>query len=165
MTENQYIDEEGVDRRAETYVTEHPGYVSSEQVTRDIAAERRLKMFQINRIIWTVLSVLEILLGLRFILKLIGANPASGFTIFIYGFSGLFTGPFTSLLGSPSFEGSVLEITTLIAMVVYLLLFWIIARVVEIVLDRPTARTFTRSTRHQSSSTTAGHPTHNIRDG
>ena len=68
MSENQNINEVSVDRRAETVTTQQAGYAATEQVTRDVAAERRLGVFQINRIMWTVLGILEILLGLRFML-------------------------------------------------------------------------------------------------
>ena len=84
--------EEAVDRRAETVVTEQPGYAATEQVTRDVAAERRQRVFQIDRIMWTILVMLEILLGLRFMLKLIAANPNSGFSVFIYGITGALRG-------------------------------------------------------------------------
>ena len=150
MSANQPINERAVDRREETVTTQQPGYAATEQVTRDVAAERRLWLFQINRIMWTVLGILEILLGLRFMLKLIAANPGSGFAAFIYGITGAFTAPFNALLGTPAAGGSILEVTTLIAMAVYALLFWVIVRVIQIVADRPTARTVTRSTQEQT---------------
>jgi len=40
-------------------------------------------------------------------------------------------------------------VTTLIAMAVYALFFWIVVRVIGIVADRPSARTATRSVREQ----------------
>jgi len=149
MPENQAFNEVAVDRLAETVVTQQPGYAATEQVTRDVAAERRLWSFQINRILYTVLGILEILLGLRFLLKLIAANPESGLSVFIYGITGVFIAPFKALLGTPTFGGSSLEVTTLIAMAVYALLFWVLARVIQIAVDRPTARTVTRSTSQQ----------------
>jgi uncharacterized membrane protein len=142
--------EEAVDRRAETIVTEQPGYAATEQVTRDVAAERRQRVFQIDRIMWTILGILMILLGLRFMLKLIAANPNSGFSVFIYGITGVLIAPFRALLGTPTFGGSSFEVTTLVAMVVYALLFWVLVRVIQIVMDRPSARTVTRSTREQT---------------
>jgi uncharacterized membrane protein len=150
MSENQGINDIAVDRRAETVVTQQPGYAATEQVTRDVAAERRLWSFQINRIMYTLLGILEILLGLRFILKVIAANPNSGFAVFIYGLSKPFTAPFNTLLGTPSVGGAVFEVTTLIAMAVYALLFWVLVRVIQIVADRPTARTVTRSSQEQT---------------
>jgi uncharacterized membrane protein len=145
MSENERIHEVGVDRREETVVTHEPGYAATERVTRDIAAERRLQLFQIERVVWTILGLLEILLGLRFVLKLIGANPGSGFGGFIYGITAVFVAPFAGLISTPVAGGSVLELTTLIAMAVYALFFWLIVRGIEIVADRPTARSVTRS--------------------
>jgi len=145
MSENQQLHEVAVDRREETVVTQEPGYAATERVTRDVAAERRLRLFQIERIIWTSLGLLEILLGLRFVLKLIAANPGSGFGGFIYGLTGVFVTPFAGLIGTPASGGNVLEVTTLIAMAVYALLFWLVVRGIEIVTDRPKARSVTRS--------------------
>jgi len=152
MSDNQDINDQSVDRHVETVITEQPGFAATEQVTRDVATERRLLAFQIDRIVLTILGILQILLGLRFVLKLIAANPNAGFTIFIYGITGVFLAPFHALLGSPTFNGSVLEVTTLIAMAVYALFFWIVVRVIQIVIDRPTARTITRSRHEQSTS-------------
>ena len=72
MTNMQPGSEMPVDRREETVVTQQPGYAATEQVTRDVAAERRMGLVQLTRILMTVLGVLEILLGLRFVLHLIG---------------------------------------------------------------------------------------------
>lgn len=150
MSENQPVNEVAVDRRAETVVTQQPGYAATEQVTRDVAAERRLRFLQVDRIMYTLLGILEILLGLRFVLKLIGANPASGFTVFIYGITGLFMSPFNAIIGTPTFGGSSFEVTTLIAMAVYALLFWVLVRVLEVATSQTTARTVTRSTREET---------------
>ncbi len=148
---NRNNNEVAVDRRAETVVTQQPGYAATEQVTRDVAAEGRLRFLQIDRIMYTLLGILEILLGLRFVLKLIAANPGSGFTVFIYGITGIFVAPFNALIGTPTLGGSSLEATTLIAMAVYALLFWVLARVLQIATGRTTARTVTRSTHEQTS--------------
>jgi len=146
---NQQVSEVAVDRREETVVTQQPGYAATEQVTRDVAAERRLVFDQVIRIVWAILGVIEILLGLRFALKLIAANAESGFGSLIYGLSGVFTAPFAGLVATPASGGNVLEATTLIAMAVYALFFWIIVRAIGIVADRPSARTATRSVHEQ----------------
>jgi YggT family protein len=147
MSENRPINEVGVDRREETKVTQQAGYATTEQVTQDVAAERRLGFFQVTRIVWTILGILEIILGLRFVLKLIAANADSGFAVFIYGISKLFLAPFTLLVGTPTSGGAILELTTLIAMAVYALFFWIVVRVIQVFADRPSSRTVTRSVR------------------
>jgi len=154
-----------VDRREETVVTRQPGYAATEQVTRDVAAERRLRLDLVTRIIWAVLGLLEILLGLRFLLKLIAANPDSGFAVFIYGITKPFIAPFALLVGTPTAGGMIFEATTLIAMAVYALLFWGIVSVIRIAMNRPIARTSTRSTREQTPGTDDERTTHTTTRG
>lgn len=60
------------------------------------------------------------LLVFRFVLKLLGANAAAGFTSFVYGVTYVFASPFLSVFGISQVAGSVLEWTTLLAMFVYL---------------------------------------------
>jgi len=150
MQVNPPTSEVAVDRREETVVTQQPGYAATEQVTRDVAAERRQRFAMVLQIIWGILALLEILLGLRFMLKLIGANPDSGFATFVYGITGPFLAPFEALISTPAAGGMVLELTTLIAMAIYVLIFWGVAYVIGIVVNRPRARTVTRSTREQT---------------
>jgi len=150
MSENRPLNERSVDRREETAVTQQPGYAATEQVTRDVAAEQRLRGALVTQIIGAILGILEILLGLRFLLKLIAANTASGFAVFIYGITKPLVAPFTALVGTPKSGGHILEWNTLIAMAVYALMFWVAMRVVRIAANRPSARTSTRSTREQT---------------
>jgi uncharacterized membrane protein len=150
MSDNRPIDELAVDRREETVVTHQPGYAATERVTHDVAAERRLRFHQIVRIIWTVVGVLQILLGVRFVLKLIAANPEAGFAALMYGITGPFVAPFAALVGTPTSGGVILEVTTLIAMAIYALLFWVIVRVLLVAADRPSAQTVTRSVHEQT---------------
>jgi hypothetical protein len=138
-----------VDRREETVITRQPGYVATEQMVHDIAAERRMRLFEIYRILWSVLVFMEILLAFRFMLRLIGANPDSGFAVLVYGLSGLFIGGFEGLIATPVYGGSELELTTLIAMLVYVLIFWGIAYVIKIAVDRPRSRSITIMTHEQ----------------
>jgi len=147
MSENPQYTEVAVDRRAETVVTQQPGYAATEQVVRDVAAERRLTFLQIDRILYTLLGILEIMLGLRFMLKLIAANADSGFTVFVYGVTGIFVAPFNALIGTPTYNGASFEATTLIAMAVYALFFWVLVRVILVATSQTSARTITRSTR------------------
>ncbi|MDR3576021.1 MAG: hypothetical protein P4L50_19320 [Anaerolineaceae bacterium] len=149
MIENPETSERSIDRREETTFTRHPGYVATEQVVRDVATERRMEIFQIYRILWSLLVFLEILLAFRFILRLIGANPGSGFAVLMYGITGLFVWPFFGLIATPTIGGSAIELTTLIAMAVYAMVFWGFAYVIRLIADRPGARSFTRTTREQ----------------
>ena len=166
MSDPQRFDEVSVDRREETVGTEQPGYAATEQVTCDVAAERRLSLALVTQIIWAILGLLEVLLGLRFVLKLIAANPDSGFAALIYGITKPFLAPFTALVGTPQSGGTILELTTLIAMAVYVLFFWIVVRAVLIAASRPSARTVTRSVREETPGGTGNErTTHTTRRG
>ena len=165
MSVYQSNNQGSVDRREETVTTQQPGYAATEQVTRDVAAERQLVLFQFTRIVWTILGILEVLLALRFVLKLIGANPNSGFAVFMYGVTGLFTAPFTGLVPSWVSGETVLEMTTLIAMAIYALLFWGVVRLIPILTDRARSRTVTRTTREQTPGTGTERTTHTTRSG
>ncbi|MCX6039215.1 MAG: YggT family protein [Chloroflexi bacterium] len=99
--------------------------------------ERRIFTFKATQVVWLVLGILEALLALRFGLKLIWANPASPIAVFIYGFTSLFLFPFAGLTGTPAAGGMVLEISTVIAMVVYALIGWAIERIIWVIFYRP----------------------------
>ena len=150
MLEDQFPHEDAVDRREETSITRHPGYIATEQIVRDVAAERRMMIYQVDRILWSILAFLEILLSIRFILRFITANPESGFAVFLYGITGVFVGPFNGLIATPVLGGLPFEVTTLIAMVIYALVFCGIAYGIRLATDHPNVRSFIRSTREQT---------------
>ena len=163
MSDYQPNQNVAVDRREETVVTRQPGYATTQQVTRDVAAERRQVLFLINRIIWSLAGLLEVLLLIRFGLKLIGANPDSGFAVFIYGLTGVFTAPFTDLVPTLFYGKYIFELTTAMAMVIYALLFWGIVAAIPLITDRPRARTVRRSTRDETfGDSDTVHTTHTI---
>jgi uncharacterized membrane protein len=143
-------DQVEVDRVEETLITRTPSYAATEQFVRDVAAERRVGLFQFNRIMGSMLAFLEILLALRFLLKLIAANPDSGFAVLVFGLTGLFAAPFIGLVQTPTLSGSPVEITTLIAMLVYALIFWGVIYIIRLVVDPPGTRSFVRIAHEQS---------------
>ena len=99
--------------------------------------ERRIFTFKATQLVWLFLGILEALLALRFGLKLIGANPASPFAVFIYGFTNLFLLPFEGLTGTPAAGGMVLEVSSMIAMLVYALIAWALERIIWVFFYRP----------------------------
>jgi hypothetical protein len=80
-------------------------------------------LYRGTQIVWYIVGILEALLAFRFVLKLLGANPTAGFTNFIYGVSRPFAAPFLNVFKITKVEGSVFEWTTLLAMIVY----WLVA--------------------------------------
>jgi hypothetical protein len=132
---------EPVERHEEVRVIEDGNFEHRERVVQDVAAERHGEISRLAAIVWFAFGILEGLLALRFILKLIAANPNSGFAQFIYGITDLFMLPFMGLTATPSTSGGiVLEIPTLVAIIVYALLAWVIVKLIWLLLYRPSAR-------------------------
>lgn len=89
-----------------------------------------------SNIVWYILGFIEILIGFRFVLKLLGANPDNSFVNFIYNASGVLTAPFDSIFNvSTSKSGdvrSVFEPSILVAAFVYLLVAWGIVKLLNL---------------------------------
>jgi len=95
----------------------------------------------IQHIIYFIAGAIDVLLLFRLIFKMTGANPASGFVGFIYSFSNFFVAPFYAIFGNATAPGAettaVFEPATLIAMAVYAVLAWGIAKLIGIMAGRP----------------------------
>jgi len=90
----------------------------------------------IKKLVYYVLGVLETLLAFRLVFKVLGANPGSTFVSFIYTISEVFLAPFVGIFRSAVSSGietkSVLEATTIIAMIVYAIIAYGVVRLIEI---------------------------------
>ena len=75
-----------------------------------------------TQIVWYILGIIEVLLGLRFVLKLLGANPLAIFTDIIYSITSMFVSPFVSVFRTSYPAGTAFEWTTLLAMFIYYLI-------------------------------------------
>lgn len=95
--------------------------------------EKKKTIFRFSQIIWYILGVMEILLVFRFVFKLLGANPATGFTSLIYSTTGLMVSPFRGIFPVAAAGGSVLEWSTLIAAFVYLCVAWGLVYLLDLV--------------------------------
>jgi hypothetical protein len=104
---------------------------------KDSGVQNRNITFKATQLVWLLLGILEAFFALRFVLKLIGANPSSPIAVFIYGFTGLFLFPFAGLIGTPALGNMVLEVSTLIAMAIYALLAWGLERLIWVVFYKP----------------------------
>lgn len=99
--------------------------------------KQRFATYKATQMIWLLLGILEAAIGLRVVFRLIGVNAANPFAALLYNVTGLFVAPFASLAGAPSAGGMVLEISSLIAMIVYLLFGWGLYKIVLVVFYRP----------------------------
>lgn len=96
--------------------------------------DKKKTIFRFNQIIWYFLGLLEVLLVFRIVLKALGANPTSGFTSLIYSITNPLAVPFTGILGSPVISGTaVIEWSTIIAAIVYLVVAWGLVYLVDLI--------------------------------
>ncbi|HYM14246.1 MAG TPA: hypothetical protein VEZ14_01650 [Dehalococcoidia bacterium] len=106
-----------------------------------VAAERNGGYFEtlperLRAVTFAVLTALEVLLGLRFLLRAYAANPSSGFVSFIGDVSWPFVAPFSNIFTNRTWSQGVLEISTLVAMGIYLLIFALIVMLVAALAPR-----------------------------
>ncbi len=66
-----------------------------------------------------MLTIVGVILGLRFILKLFGANTGNGFVNWIYESSAEILGPFRGIFPTTNLDGFVIEFSTIFALMVY----------------------------------------------
>lgn len=77
-------------------------------------------------------SVVSAALGLRFVLKLFGANASNGFVSWVYEMSDVLLAPFRGIFPSHVFENQyVLEFSTLFALVVYMVFGLFVLMVID----------------------------------
>jgi YggT family protein len=106
----------------------------TETFTGDPYAVRREQTIKIQKAIYLLFGILEGLLGIRFVLGVLGANPTASFAQFIYHITGPFVAPFVGLFGKPRFQGSVFDWNVLVAMLVYALIAWVLVKIVGLVM-------------------------------
>lgn len=90
------------------------------------------RMRRTSKTIRFIFTVVEVILAFRFFLKLIGANPSSPFGSFLFGLTDPLVGPFESLLANPDVGASELELTTLLALIVYPVFGWMVIRGIQL---------------------------------
>jgi hypothetical protein len=122
-----------VSRHKKVVVHQHGDQVHEEHVVHDVHLERRQDIYKVSQLIWLLLGSLEGLIAFRVFLKVIAANPNSWFAWLVYRFTDLFVWPFMNITANPDFNGHILEITSVIAMFVYLLIGLVLVRQIWVV--------------------------------
>ena len=89
---------------------------------------------KVVQVIWYIVGLLVVLLAVRFILALLGANLDNSFAQFIYQLTDPLVAPFRGLLQIGQFQAGVvrLEIETILAALVYGLVGWGITAAVSL---------------------------------
>ncbi len=93
-------------------------------------------VFTIEKVVYFLCGLLEVLLAFRFIFRLTGAGQA-GFVTFIYSVTDGLSAPFNYIFKTQVVQGNIntgfFDYSILIAMVVYALIAWGIVKLIDII--------------------------------
>jgi len=130
------IPDPNYDRR-EVQITEAPGVAVEQQVVENRSAANYQSVSRVSQVIWTLFGILIGMMLLRVLLRLIGANPESGFASLIYGVTDIFLWPFLGITATPSLGAFAFDLPALIGVLVYLLIAWVVVRLVWLMFYHP----------------------------
>lgn len=89
-----------------------------------------------HNMIMYVLGVIEVLLGLRLLFKLLGANPGNSFVSFLYSLTNVFVIPFKGIFKTVASDGGaanfVFEPATAVAMIMYGIIAYGVVRLIRL---------------------------------
>jgi hypothetical protein len=123
-------------RQTVTETTDQPVATDDTVATENPRTEHGITVAE--RVVYLLGGILLALLAIRFLLMLLGANASAGFANFIYDVSHPFVSPFFGLFNyDETFGRSRFEYETLVAIVVYAIVIWIVARLVALPSRRP----------------------------
>ncbi|MCU0466417.1 MAG: YggT family protein [Anaerolineae bacterium] len=126
------------DERVARNIEQHQAVNLDEKQRGITAANQNSTIARVVNIVYFIFGVLTVLLAIRVLLKLIGANAGNGFAYFIDTVSAPFVSLFAGLVQNPVWDNIyVLEITTLIAMLVWAIVAWLIGRLIWLAMSRP----------------------------
>lgn len=108
--------------------------------------DQRVATFKFTQLIWLLVGLLESAIALRFVFKLIGVNAANSFATLLYNVTDIFVAPFASLIRAPAAGGMVFEISSIIAITVYVMIGWALERIVYVLFYRPSGPVSVRQT-------------------
>ena len=99
----------------------------------------RFAIGKFNDYLLWFLMVLETVLAIRFLLQLIGADPNNPFAGFLYALTSIPLLPFQGIVKSPSIHppNQSFEFSTLIAIVIYYLVFYALRRFIRLLVSSP----------------------------
>ena len=117
----------------------------------DPYAGRRANSNRLVQAIYLIFGLLEALLLIRFVLRALAANADAGFAQAVYAITGVLVAPFTGLFGTPQIAtGAALEVSTLIALIVYGAIGWLLARAAWLMFGESRSSSVASSTTKQT---------------
>jgi hypothetical protein len=138
-------------RHIDTEVEHHDAAVEQDHMVVDSPATRNAGLIKLTQAIYLLFGIIEALIGIRFLLLAFGANAAAPFVGAIYTITAPFIAPFAGIFGTPQFNGSVIEPHSIVAIIMYALLAWVLVKIAWIMMadTRDDVHTTTRSVRSE----------------
>src|ERR1700694_4498662 len=76
------------------------------------------------QVVWWIVGFVDVILAIRFILKLLGGSTVSGFVTFMYDITQPLVAPFHGIFNTTVQGRSILEPESLVAIAIYSLIGW-----------------------------------------
>jgi uncharacterized protein YggT (Ycf19 family) len=105
---------------------------------RPVVATGPVNHVRAVQLVWFITGLVDVLVALRFGMKLLGASTVSEFTRFIYGVSEPLVAPFRGIFPTTGQGTYILEPASLVAIVIYALIGWGIVSLIVIMSTRGT---------------------------
>src|SRR3954469_743591 len=109
------------EKRERVEVIKGNGIERRQRVVETAPTGRRVFVARFSQFLWLLVSVIVILLALRFAFVMINANAATGFVNFIYQATDGLVSPFKNIVSTPGFD-----MASIIAIFVYMIVGWLI---------------------------------------
>ena len=108
--------------------------------TRTSVYRRTGGSYRAIQIVWWLVGFVDVLIAIRFFLKLFGANPAP-FVRFMYDVTWPLVAPFHGIFNTTQEGRSILEPESLVAMAIYALIGWGIVSLIRLMTTPSTSAT------------------------
>jgi len=113
-------------------VTQTPtGNVQTQTVTRSDDIFSNFFVSKTNQIVFAIVGIIELLLFLRVVFLVLGANQV-GIVNFIISLTQVFVTPFVGIFSSPSAGSSYLDVASIISMIIILLFGFILGTIINL---------------------------------
>jgi type IV secretory pathway VirB2 component (pilin) len=91
----------------------------------------------LRRIVYYIAGIIIAFLAVRIVLLMLGANQGSGFVDFVYSVGGFFASPFYGIFNyQPTYGQFTFEISSVVAIIIYGLIAWGIAKLFTLTSSR-----------------------------
>jgi len=111
------------------------GVVQRQTVTRQSSLSDFF-VSKTNQIIFSIIGILNLLIALRIVFLLLGANQV-GVVSFIISITQIFVAPFAGIFPSPSADASYLDVSAIIAIIMYFVFGVILSVIIKLFSTKP----------------------------